>query len=108
MLRATLNNLPRVAVVTGSAQGIGRSIALKLASDGLDVALNDLPAQIGKLQSLQDEIKDLGRKCTIVTGDVSQEPEVKNLVHQVAVELGAVDVVSIVEVIFCYRLMSLF
>ena len=34
----------RVAIVTGGARGIGRGIALRLAADGLDVAIADLPA----------------------------------------------------------------
>lgn len=42
----------RIAIVTGAAQGIGRSIALRLAADGLDVAINDLPRQLTQLEQV--------------------------------------------------------
>lgn len=48
----------RVVFVTGAAQGIGKAIALRLARDGLDVAVNDLKLQ--DLESVKDEIEKLG------------------------------------------------
>ncbi|KAF8881748.1 NAD(P)-binding protein [Infundibulicybe gibba] len=81
-----------IAVVTGSAQGIGRAIALRLADDGFDVALNDIPSQMKALESLQEEISRKGRRSTIIVGDMSVEEDVKSLVNRVGAALGGLDV----------------
>jgi NAD(P)-dependent dehydrogenase (short-subunit alcohol dehydrogenase family) len=90
-----------VALITGSAQGIGRAIAIRLAQDGFDLALNDLP---GKKEVLEDFAAELqqGResegsyhpRTCIVTCDVSKEDEVKSMIDTVADTLGSLDVVS--------------
>lgn len=87
---------PNVAIVTGSAQGIGRAIALRLADDGFDIALADLSSKQESLDSAAEEIKSRGRKVIIVPTDVSKEQEVVNLIDQTVKELGGVDVVSCV------------
>ncbi|KAF8586098.1 NAD-binding protein [Ramaria rubella] len=78
----------RAAVVTGAAQGIGRAIALQLAQDGFEVALNDLPSNSVAIDSLTQEIKRKGRKTIAVLGDVSQATVVQDLVDQTVSELG--------------------
>ena len=50
----------RVALVTGGAKGMGRSIALKFAQEGCDVAVNAL--NLEGAQKVADEIKALGRR----------------------------------------------
>jgi meso-butanediol dehydrogenase/(S,S)-butanediol dehydrogenase/diacetyl reductase len=47
----------RTAIVTGCANGIGRAIALRLAQDGFQLAINDLASQEAKLRNLQHEIE---------------------------------------------------
>lgn len=84
----------KVAIVTGAAQGIGKAIALRLASDGFDVGLNDVPSQCQKLETLAAEIKSLGRKTSVVVADVSVEADVEKMVNDVVSTLGRVDVVS--------------
>ncbi|KAF9477690.1 acetoin reductase family protein [Pholiota conissans] len=82
----------KVALVTGAAQGIGKAIALKLADDGLDIALNDLSSKSSELESLKAEIETKGRKTTIVFGDVSSEPDVIAMIEGVVSQLGSLDV----------------
>ncbi|TFK49874.1 NAD(P)-binding protein [Heliocybe sulcata] len=81
-----------VAIVTGSAQGIGRGIALKLAEDGFDVAVNDIPPQKARLDEVVKEIEAKGRRAVAVTADVSSETDVKAMVETVVRELGGLDV----------------
>lgn len=84
--------MARVGIVTGSAQGIGRAIALRLASDGLDVAVNDIPDKLDELKKLVGEIEAIGRKAIAVPGDVSKEAEVQAMVKQTVEVLGGLDV----------------
>lgn len=51
----------RTALVTGSANGIGRAIALRLAQDGFQIAINDLASQEVKLRELQYELELKGQ-----------------------------------------------
>lgn len=82
--------MTRVAIITGSAQGIGHAIALRLARDGFNIVINDLPSQLAKLEQLQKEIGI--EKCIIVTGDISNEDDVKILIDKTVDELGGLDV----------------
>ncbi|PCH44862.1 NAD(P)-binding protein [Wolfiporia cocos MD-104 SS10] len=84
----------RVAIVTGASQGIGRSIALRLADDGLDVAVNDIPTKSAALKELVVEIRAKGRRALAIEADVSKEDEVAAMVTRVAQELGGLDMVA--------------
>jgi len=82
----------RVALVTGAAKGIGRAIALRLAADGLDVAVNDLDAMTGELNEVVDSIEKAGRRSLAVTADVTDPDGIEAMVTRVADELGHLDV----------------
>jgi NAD(P)-dependent dehydrogenase (short-subunit alcohol dehydrogenase family) len=89
-----------VALVTGAAQGIGRTIAIRLARDGFDIALNDLPAKkaaledfAAELQNDQSEGSYHPRTC-VVPCDVTKEDEVKSMIDATVDMLGSLDVVS--------------
>jgi len=84
----------RVAVITGASGGIGRGIALRLASDGYDVALNDLPSTAAGLKEVAVEVEKAGRKVLVLPGDVTVEENVRALIEDTVVGLGSVDVVS--------------
>jgi short-subunit dehydrogenase involved in D-alanine esterification of teichoic acids len=84
-----------IALITGSAQGIGRGIALRLAKDGFDIALNDVTTKHKQLTAVATEIESLGRKTCIVHADVSEEDQVKQMVHSSVDRLGGLDVVCL-------------
>ena len=83
----------KVALVTGAARGIGRAIALRLAHDGLDVAVNDISSS-PELNGLVREIESKGRRSVAVPADISLEPEVEKTVQKVVQDLGSLDVVG--------------
>lgn len=84
----------RVALVTGAAQGIGRAIALRLAADGLDVAVDDVPHKSHLLDGVVQEISEIGRKAIAFKYDVTKEDDVKQMVEDTVRELGRLDVVG--------------
>jgi hypothetical protein len=83
-----------IALITGSAQGIGHSIALRLARDGFDIALNDVPSKRDQLRVVANDIEKIGRRTHLVPADVAIEGEVKGMVQDVSKVLGGLDVVS--------------
>jgi 3-oxoacyl-[acyl-carrier protein] reductase len=82
----------KVAIVTGSARGIGRAIALKLAEVGADIVVNDIPAVAETLENTASEIRALKRKALAITADVSSAPDVARLVDTAAKEMGRIDI----------------
>ncbi|KIX92039.1 uncharacterized protein Z520_12255 [Fonsecaea multimorphosa CBS 102226] len=81
-----------VATVTGSSRGIGRAIALQLADDGMDIALNDVQAQLPQLQAVKAEIEKKGRKASTFVADVSNEEQVQKMVADIVTEFGELNV----------------
>ena len=76
------------AFVTGARRGIGKAIALTLARDGYDVAVNDM-AVSPALDEVVTEIKKLGRQCIVVLGDISKIETHKTMLDQ-AEKLGPI------------------
>jgi NAD(P)-dependent dehydrogenase (short-subunit alcohol dehydrogenase family) len=84
--------MSKVALVTGASRGIGRSIALGLAKDGFDLALNDIGRQRDELQAVAGEVQALGRKCLLVPADVRNKAQVQGMVAATVEKLGQLDV----------------
>jgi meso-butanediol dehydrogenase/(S,S)-butanediol dehydrogenase/diacetyl reductase len=84
--------MTRTAIVTGSAQGIGRGIAERLARDGLSVTLADLPANKDALAEAARVITKAGGACRTAFADVSDQSQVDALVADHVAALGGLDV----------------
>ena len=76
----------RIAIVTGAARGIGAATAIKLASDGMAVAVLDLNE--ADCAATVKEIEDAGGRALAIGADVSKTDQVQAAVDRVATELG--------------------
>lgn len=81
----------KVALVTGSSQGIGRAIALSFAGEGAAVAV-DYRSHPEEAESVVEEIEGSGGRALAVRADVSDPGDVRNLVARTVEEFGRLDV----------------
>ena len=76
------------AIVTGSARGLGRAIAIALAEAGADLALVD----ILDMSESKSRIEKLGRKCITITADLSKKDSVDVIIKETVEKLGGIDI----------------
>jgi 3-oxoacyl-[acyl-carrier protein] reductase len=81
----------KVALITGSAKGLGKKTALMLAEQGCDIALNYVNSE-QEARILQAEIERLGVRSIAVPTDISRRDQLEGLVEQVNKRLGTVDI----------------
>jgi len=81
----------KCAIVTGAAKGIGRAVAIKLASLGANIVLNYRSSE-DKAIELEAELKELGVEVLRVKGDISKLSDVENLVNQAKEKFGHIDI----------------
>lgn len=79
------------ALVTGASRGIGREVALELARQGADVAVNFAGSE-AKAKEVVEEIKALGRKAFSVQCDVADSESVTGMIKEVIEQFGRVDI----------------
>jgi len=80
----------RKAMVTGAGQGIGRSIALKMAREGAEVVIVEWNPDTGK--RTQKEIEDLGKRSLFFQIDVAEQKQVQHMVGEVLKAFGKIDI----------------
>ena len=81
----------KTALVTGAARGIGRSIALKLAQAGANVAFTDI-ALSEHTESLEKAIQALGVKCKGYASNAANYDETMKVVDEIVKDFGRIDV----------------
>lgn len=81
----------RVAVVTGASRGIGRAIALELASCGAAVVIN-YAERADAAQEVQRAVTEAGGKAVVCQADVRDPEQVKQLIHAAVREFGGVHI----------------
>lgn len=78
-------------LVTGASRGIGKAIALALAAEGADVAVNYAGSEAAA-KAVAAEIEAMGRKAIVIQADISSNEAATNMVDQVVKEFGRIDV----------------
>jgi 3-oxoacyl-(acyl-carrier-protein) reductase len=81
----------RTALVTGGSRGIGRAIALALAEEGADVAVNYVSSEAAA-RDVADTIAKMGRKALVAHADVADYPDTFRMAQQVLAEFGHLDI----------------
>lgn len=81
----------KVAVVTGAGRGIGKAIALKLAENGADIVINDVPGS-DYADDTKKEIEALGVRAIVVRGDVRNPADVEETVNAAKDTFGGIDI----------------
>ncbi len=81
----------RVALITGATRGIGKEIALELAQNGFDIAVNYRSMQDG-MEDLKKEIEAKGVRCEFVGADVANFEQCESMVKETIEKFGKIDV----------------
>ena len=81
----------KVALITGATRGIGKQIALELAANGFDIAINYRSMQDG-MDELKKEIESNNVKCEFVKADVANFEECEQMVKETIEKFGRIDV----------------
>jgi glucose 1-dehydrogenase len=81
----------RKALVTGSNQGIGQAIAIRLAEEGADVVI-DYVTHPETAEETVESIRKLGRQSVAIQGDLGQVGDVQRLIQKAVEEFGGLDI----------------
>ncbi|MCM1327928.1 MAG: 3-oxoacyl-[acyl-carrier-protein] reductase [Ruminococcus sp.] len=84
--------MAKTAIITGSSRGIGAAIALRLARDGFNIALNDLNEGMFENNDIKEKITGLGVEAEIFCADVSNYSQCEAMVKAVKERFGTIDV----------------
>ncbi len=80
----------KVALITGSGKGMGKATAMRFASEGAAVVLNDVRQDL--LDPSEKDIADMGAKVLAINADVSDSRQVNQMVNRAVEEFGGIDI----------------
>lgn len=83
--------MSKVAFITGATRGIGKAIALELAKEGYNIALN-YRTENEALENLKKEISEIGVECYSVQGDVSKAEDSERMTKEIIEHFEQIDV----------------
>lgn len=83
--------MSKTAIITGSARGIGAAIALRLAKDGFNIALNDISEKSFENNDIIEKITALGVRCEKYIADVSDHEACGEFVKKIKADFGSID-----------------
>ena len=86
-----MENIKKVALITGATRGIGKQIAITLAKEGYNIALN-YRKENEDLENAKKEIAELGVEVLAVQGDVSNYEDCERFVKEIIEKFGHIDV----------------
>ena len=81
----------KTALITGSARGLGKAIAIKMASLGANIVLNDIPSSEA-LDETAEELRNSGYKVAVARGDVRNQDDVRAMVNTAVETFGSLDI----------------
>jgi 3-oxoacyl-[acyl-carrier protein] reductase len=81
----------KIALVTGAARGIGRAIAMDLASQGADVVVN-YRLRPDAAEDVAEQIRSMGRRALVQKADVADQDQVETMIDRTIEEWGSVDI----------------
>jgi len=81
----------RTALVTGGSRGIGRAVAIALADEGADVAINYVSSETAA-RDVAEHVKKMGRRAMLAQADVSDYPDTFRMAQDVVREFGHLDI----------------
>jgi len=81
----------KVALITGSARGIGKAIALELANHGANIVINDILPK-NEIDKTLEEVKQISNNAVGIRADITSVNEVKNMVKEIVNKFGKIDI----------------